>query len=353
MAYQKSGAGKAEHAFKKISRDVKEGEIPSVVVLCGKEQYLVGWGIGLITERFVNPEAKAFDFTYFSDENVTVDGVIESCETLSMFSERRVTVAADFAPLEGARLKGFSDDDEARFAEYIKNIPPSVTLILTCGIPDKRRKLYKACSEAGTVYEFETLSESDLANFIMKRVKLAGKTCRTTVINELIANSGYYNKETDYTLFNLENDLKKIIAYAEGEEIVLQDVLSVISGSLETYIFALIDSISTGKKGEAYKLLYNILNSGENIYRVLSMIVSQYEFILEVKEFREAGMTKDEIVKTLGAHEFRVKKALGFADKYSVSALRSILISAYNTDKNIKNGLLPQELALEMLIASI
>ena len=75
------------------------------------------------------------------------------------------------------------------------------------------------------------------------------------------------------------------------------------------------------------------------------MIVSQYELILEVKELKEAGFGKDEIVKTLGVHEFRVKKAIGFADKYSSAALRSILISAYDTDKNIKSGLITQDLA--------
>lgn len=98
------------------------------------------------------------------------------------------------------------------------------------------------------MYEFDTLSESDLIKFIIKRIKLAGKTCQANVIEEFIENSGYYNKETDYTLYNLENDLKKIIAYAADDEIIMQDVLSVISGSLETYIFALIDSISTEKK---------------------------------------------------------------------------------------------------------
>ena len=353
MAYQKSRSSKKEHAFKRIARDVKAGEIPPVVLLCGKEQYLAAWGAELIENRFVNPAAKALDFVRFADDTVTVTGIIEACETLSMFSERRVIVVSDFAPLEGARLKGFSDDDEAHLAEYIKDIPESAVLIFTCVIPDRRRKLYKACSEIGAVYEFETLSESDLIKFIIKRIKLAGKTCQANVIEEFIENSGYYNKETDYTLYNLENDLKKIIAYAADDEIIMQDVLSVISGSLETYIFALIDSISTGKKGEAYKLLYNILSGGESIYRVLSMIVSQYELILEVKELKEAGFGKDEIVKTLGVHEFRVKKAIGFADKYSSAALRSILISAYDTDKNIKSGLITQDLALEMLIASI
>ncbi|MBQ2747458.1 MAG: hypothetical protein IJF28_03185, partial [Firmicutes bacterium] len=189
--------------------------------------------------------------------------------------------------------------------------------------------------------------------FIIKRFKNAGKVCKTSVINEIVQGSGYYHKETDYTLFNLENDLMKIIAHSEGTEITANDVLGIISGNLESYIFALMDTISSGKKGEAYKLLYSILGKGESVYKILGMIISQYELTLDVKELRERGMSSPEIVKMLGVHEFRVKKALGIGERYTVDALRKAVSSAYDTDKNIKSGLIGQNLALEMLIAAI
>lgn len=351
MAFQQKKI--EEHAFKRIDRDVKAADIPSVVILCGKEQYLVNWSINLIVNKFVNKATEMLDFTRLSDENITFAGITEACETLSMFSEKRVVVVSDFAILSGGKVKVFSEADENAFIDYVKNIPESTILILTCETPDKRKKLYRACSEAGRVYEFDTLTEKDLNNFIMKRFKVAGKVCKPSVISEFIAGSGYYNKESDYTLYNMENDLKKIVAHSSGNEVVLADVLEVISGSLETYIFAFIDSISSGRKEAAYKVFYNMLGTGESVYKILSMIVSQFELILDVKEMRELGMNKDEIVKNLGIHEFRVKKAMGFGERYQTSALRKVLMAAYDVDKNIKNGLLPQNLALEMLIAAV
>lgn len=342
-----------EHAFKRIASDVKGGDIPSLVLLHGKEQYLVEWALDLIASKFVNDAMRAFDYVSLRDETATLDAVTEACETLSMLSPRRVVVVTGFSPLEGKRQKGFSEADETQLAEYIRNIPDSTILILTCETPDKRKKLYKACEAAGRVYDFTTLSEKDLTAFIVKRFKTAGKICKQSVINEIIQNSGYYHKETDYNLYNLENDLKKIIAHSEGEEITGSDVLGVISGNLESYIFALMDSISTGKKGEAFKLLYSILGKGENVYKILSMVISQYELTLDVKELREQGYLPADIVKTLGIHEFRVKKALSIGEKYTTASLRKTLTRAYETDRNIKTGLIGQNLALEMLIATI
>lgn len=343
----------SEHAFKRITQDMKAGEIPSLVLLCGKEQYLVDWAADLISKKYVNEAMAAFDFVRLSDETATAQAIIEACETLSMFSPRRVILVSGFAPLEGKRMKGFTDDNETMLADYMKHIPESTILIMTCDTPDKRKKLYKTIDASGVVYDFDTLNEKDLTAFIIKRFKNAGKVCKTSVINEIIQGSGYYHKETDYTLFNLENDLMKIIAHSEGPEITANDVLGIISGNLESYIFALMDTISSGKKGEAYKLLYSILGKGESVYKILGMIISQYELTLDVKELREKGMSSPEIVKMLGVHEFRVRKALGIGERYTVEALKKAVSSAYDTDKNIKSGLIGQNLALEMLIAAM
>lgn len=350
MAVQKKTQ---EHALKKMTKDLKAGEIPGVLVLCGKEQYLVDFGIESIVNRYVNPAAQMIDFVRFTEENASFEAIREACETLSMFSERHVVAVSGFSPLESGKWKGFTEADEEELTAYVEDIPEGTILILTCGAVDKRRKLYKKIASVGVVYEFDTLSVPDLRSFIVRQIKAAGKYCTESVLSEIIANSGYYHKETDYTLYNLVNDLKKMIAYAEGEEITSGDVLAVISGSLETYIFALIDSITNGRRGEAFHLFYNILSSGEKALRILAAIVSQYEFILDVKELREQGVSKDAIAGELNAHEFRVKKALGFSERYTVEGLRRVLCLAYDVDRNIKNGQVSQELAMELLLASV
>ncbi len=350
MAVQKKAQ---EHALKKMTRDLKAGEIPGVIVLCGKEQYLVDFGLEAIVNRYVNPAAKMIDFVRFTEENASFEAVREACETLSMFSDRHIVAVAGFSPLESGKWKGFTETDEAALTAYAEDIPEGTILILTCGVPDKRKKLYQKIASVGSVYEFDTLSAPDLRSFIIRQMKAAGKYCTESVLSEMIADSGYYHKETDYTLYNLVNDLKKIIAYAEGEEITSGDVLAVISGSLETYIFALIDSITNGRRGEAFHLFYNILGSGESASRILSAIVSQYEFILDVKELRDQGLSKDAIAGELKVHEFRVKKALGLSERYTAERLRRVLCLAYDVDRNIKSGQVTQELAMELLLASV
>lgn len=354
-AYQSTR--KKEHAFQTIGKDLKADNIPSLVLLCGEEQYLVHWTADLLIDKYVNKACESLDLTRLEPENLTISAIRESCETLSMMSTRRVVLIPEFPPALGQRLKGFSENDEKELLEYFKDIPDTCLLIITAGMPDpknkKKSKLQTAAGKLGRVYEFGPLSGAQLRSFIVKRLKASGKICRNSVIDMLIEDSGYGNKEIDYNLYNLENDIKKVIAHSSGDEILSSDVALTISTNLETNVFAMLDAISRNRKDEAYRLLHNLLVSGEGVYRLLALISSQLELILEVKEMREEGMNLSQIQKNLGIHEFRIKKAMGVTEKYTTDGLKRILSKAYEIDGNIKTGLLDQTLALEFFVAEI
>lgn len=348
---------KKEHAFQAIGKDIKAGNIPSLVFLCGEEQYLVHWAADLLTKTYINKACESLDYIKLDPENTTVDQIKESCETLSMLSPKRVVVIPEMPAAAGKKSRNFSDTDEKELIEYFGMIPDSCLLIITAGKSDpksrKKIKLQEAAEKHGTVYDFTPLTGALLKSFIVKRFKAAGKVCRNSVIDLLVADSGYGNKEIEYDLYNLENDIRKIVAHSEGDEIMESDVTMTISTNLETNVFAMLDAISRNRKDEAYRLLHNLLVSGESVFGLLSLISSQLELILEVKEMREEGMSPPQIQKKMGIHEFRVKKAWAVTEKYSVSQLKKILSKAYEIDGNIKSGLLEQKLALELFVAQI
>lgn len=348
---------KKEHAFQTIGRDLKAGNVPNLVFLCGEEQYLVHWAVDLLKETYINKACESLDFTRLEPENLTTAGIKESCETLSMMSPRRMVLIPEFPPALGQKLKGFSESDEKELIEYMEDLPETCLLVITAGKPDpknkKKSRLQTAAAKAGAVYDFGPLSGAQLRSFVAKRFKASGKIYRDSVVSLLIEDSGYGNKEIDYNLYNLDNDIKKVIAHSTGDEIVASDVTETVSSNLETNTFAMLDAVSRNRKDEAYRLLHNLLVSGEAVYGLLALIISQLELILEVKEMREEGMNPAQMHKLLGIHEFRIKKAMAVTEKYSAEGLKRILSKAYEIDGTIKTGLLEQNLALELFIAEM
>ena len=215
---------------------------------------------------------------------------------------------------------------------------------------DKRTcKLYPTERALSVIDEVQTVCEKTEA-LLLQGFRESDKNL---FIDLLIQDSGYGNKDIEYNLYNLENDIKKIIAHSNGDEILSSDVALTISTNLETNVFAMLDAVSRNRKDEAYRLLHNLMVSGEGVFRLLALISSQLELILEVKEMREAGMGLSQMQKQLGIHEFRIKKAMSVTEKYSTDRLKHVLSGAYAIDGNIKSGLLEPGLALELFIAEI
>ena len=293
------------------------------------------------------------DFSKLEGTAATFEQIRNDCETLPFLSERRVVLVSDFNLVEGGKTKGFNEEEERLLTDYLLDIPDHCMLIITSKGVDKRKKILRSIAERGSIYEFGKLDEKSLKAYIGKRFKEAGKNARPSVVSELIATSGYYDKETDYTLFNLENDIKKAIAYNESTEICMDAVENSISGNMDTNVFAMIESLGRNRKDEAYQILHNLFISGEQVYRLLALLCSHFEIILSVKEMREEGKSFAEMKDILGIHEFRIKKAASFAEKHSLQNLRKILGKVYEIDKNIKTGLLEPYLALELFIAGI
>ena len=353
MAYGQEKTKKEEHAFKAIEKSLKDGSVKSPLFLFGREGYLIQWAVSAIIEKYVSPAVRDLDFTRTEGNGLSLDTLVAQCETLPMLSEKRVVLIENFPLLAGAKAKGFSESDENELNEYLKTLPESCLLVFTNESADKRRKLYKTIGAAGACYDFTELDEKLLRGFIDKKLRQSGKFAKPGVISRWIELSGYYDKETDYTLYNLENDLRKIIAYTDSEEILWNDIAETSSGNAETYVFSMLDALSENRKGDAFRLLHNLLLSGESEYKLLALICSQLEVILIAKELADEGRSFDEMKSLVSIHEFRIRKALPLTKRYSEAQLRRTLSRAYEIDRTIKTGVLDARLALELLIASV
>ena len=342
-AYSGFSKKKETHSYKRIQAELKEDCLKNVLLFFGREKYLIRWACEQIRKRYVLPAAEFFDFVKIDGSSEDTGKIQEACETLPMMSEKRVVLVSDFDESSGR-------GDEA--AEYLKNFPESTVLILICGNPDKRKKLYKAAVKYGSAYDFDRLDPPMLRSFVAKRFRAAKKEFDPDLSSYLIDMSGYYDKDSDYTLDNLVNDIAKTTAHS-GERITAQDIENTVISGTERDVFAFTDALSSGQKGEALRILHFLLEGGENVFKLLGLICSQYETILSVCEMRSDGMNLAQMKAALGIHEFRIKKAFDPASRYDAEKLRHVLMKAYEADRNIKTGLTEPEAALELFVAGV
>lgn len=375
MAYNRD----EKHAYEQLTADMKAGDIPAAVIFSGTEDYLVDFYAGRLIDRYVRQECRALDLVTLIRDELTADEIINSLETVPFLSERKVVYLPEFFDEKGRMPKDIEKKQNARkeLAEMIDSLDPQTTLLLiTAAHPAdykaersiKDSEIYKKVSKqgrkgVGRVYDFGPLNRRQLTGFIEKRFRTAGKQFRPGITSMIIRETDYESKDNDYGLYELGNDLQKIIAYCGGAPEISPDAVAAVLGtSPEKNVFRMIDAMATGRKEEAFRLLHYLIQNGEQELSLLGRIAEQFEIMLTACEMKDEGKSLTEIQKTLGGGylgkgkriaEFRTKKALENGSRLGSARLRKALANCYKVEKNIKSGLMPGRLALEYFIGNI
>lgn len=344
---------KQKRSFKEFAKELKEDKLNNCILMYGQEQYLVKWAVDTLVSKFVNPGALAMDYIVFDDENASASEIITSCETFSMFSEKRVVWVKNYKALSSSGYRGYNENDIGNLVEYVKNVNPGTFLIFSSEEISEKIKITEAIVKNASIFEYSRLERGELTSFANKRFKSCGVSLSPAVMKALIDETGYFNKESDYRLFNFENDILKVVAHSDGRLITMDDVKNAVSGDLDTFVFDLMDGISGNQKDKAFKLLSNKLNGGEDIRPIVALIVSQFENMVSLKELREDGKNFGDIQKKLKISEYRLKKMVPYTNRYSLEKLKEILSSAYEITWNTNSGLMSGRMAMEMFIAKI
>jgi DNA polymerase-3 subunit delta len=359
MAYKANE--KKTAGFREIEADIRNGAANQAapILLFGEEIFLTDHYEHLLVRLFTGaddgvPEAAAeLDISIFRGGEDGDDAILSALDTFPMLSPHRVVLVKNHTGFSA----GASAEGKPLLPDALTQIPETSRLIFTAGSVNRTRTLYKALAKYGKVYEFSRLTEFDLKAFAQKRFRQMGVSISPSLLGTFCQQTGYLEKDSDGDLFAVENEAKKLAAFAlanERAEITEADLAECMPDILRTDVFAMLDTISAGRKGKAIELLENSLASGESVFRLLSLIIGHFEIMLGYKELRTQGHGIQDIVRILGERsDWRVKKLGGFAERFSETDLQRILRQLYDAEKNIRSGNIPERLALTLIFAAI
>lgn len=338
--------------------DLEKGLFKNTILMYGAEEYLTDWAVRSLKNLFVDPASETMDFLVMDGRESSPAEIVSSCEIFPVLSNKRVVIIKDFTALKSPRETGGNDQTGSDpLVDYIAEPNKSTVAVFTNPEIDGRNRIVKALKKHGGIYNFESLSERELRSFAEKRFREAGVKIGKRQTAMLVGSTGYLNKESDYKLYNFENDLKKLIAYANEGVVTEEAIGELIDGDDDSFIFDLIDGISGNDKSKALETLYGRMkkNSYEGVSIVLA-IASQVELMYEIKEFmsRNDGFSNPYAISShMKVHKFRVEKAMRYASSYSLEKLRLMLLEIYRAYTYTVTGIMNARTALEVFIAGI
>ena len=283
--------------MKELTKQIKEKSFHKVYLLTGDEPYLVLQAKHMLKNAMIK-EGDTMNYAAFTDGKIDLNTLQELAFTYPFFSEKRLLL------LDGTGILKTGKDE---FVSIMENMPETTCIIICEPEVDKRSKVYKWIKKNGYVGEF--LKKNQTEKVLLRWIAaLLGKEKKQIREN----NARYFLQKTGDDMFQIKNEIDKLIAYAgDREEITQADIDAVASGEVQDKIFDLVDAIARKNKAAALSY-YNDLNLlKEPPIHILFLIVRQYRILHIIAIMRGLRKPEDAIAKAPESH------ALPFANMNS------------------------------------
>lgn len=320
--------------MKNIQADIKSGNFKQAYLLYGEETYLKQqYKQNLV--KALNPDQDTINFHHYEGKGTDVRELIDLCETMPFFADRRVVLLED---------TGFFKNKCEELADYMKELPEYLCLVFVESEVDKRSRMYKAVKGCGTISEFAKQDEKTLMRWAAGLLGKEGRKITQRDMELLLTKTG-----TD--MGNIRMELEKLISYTHGRDVVTaEDIEEICTTQTTNQIFAMVKAVTEKNQKRALELYYDLLTLKEPPMRILFLLAKQYRQLLQAKQFGTAGLAQSEIAAKLGVPAFVVRNIMTCARAYSVSELEQAVADFVDAEEAVKTGRLEDKLSVELLI---
>lgn len=320
--------------MKNLNQDIKSKEYKSVYLIYGEERYLKTYYKNKLSKDMV-AEGDTFNYNYYEGKGISVNEIIDLAETMPFFADNRLIVVEN---------SGFFKKSTPELAEYLSEMPESTRIVFIESEVDKRGKMFTTVKKKGRVVELGFQTDSALIPWITGIVKKDKKSIDKKTILYLLDRVG-----TD--MERLSSEIEKLLCYAyERPEITVEDINEICATQLSEKVFSMIDAVAEKKQQKALDYYYDLMALKEPPIKILSLFITQFRLLYEVKQLTGKRYSDNEIAKLLGRQPFAVKKSRNQSRSFESKQLLTMIEDAVETDEAIKTGRLTDKLGVELYI---
>ncbi len=300
--------------------------------------------------------------TILDGRKTTLSELRHAADAIPFLADKRLVVVEGLlARLAGRKGKGDDGDDAAvsgtakdflnGLLAYLPQLSDTTRLVLveTQSLKDTHPIVKLALKQSSkSVIEFKQPQAGELPAWITTRAKKHGGVFDGKAALKLATLIGG-------DLRRLDQEIIKLITYVNAQRPVTEkDVTLLVADVSISSVFDLVDALGKREGKRAAHELHHLLDQGENPLGLLAMVVRQFRLLILVKELQARNLPSDAIAKEISVHPFVAKKigeqARAFRD---TAQLETIYRRLLDIDVEIKTGVTPDMLALDLLVAGL
>ncbi len=335
--------------YREVFAKINAGTVEGILIFHGPEEYVKDRTMEALKAKLVSPGMEDLNYLLLEGERANAAEIRRSAETLPFMAEKRLIVVRDYAMLtSSSRGSGLDSRAEAEELERLtaRFSPTSVLVFLMRAGLDTTKAAYKQLIKVADVVEFARLGEDELLTQI-------AKMCRRNDCAVSREDARFLIQYAGNDLEVLSHEVDKACAHAgPGSNLTRADIEAVCIQTQEYKVFSFLDNLFAGQGAEAMRKLRPLLQEGEGVGSMLSLVERQARLMAAVKA-QGKGADMRVLAQNLGVAGFALDAAGRAAARWSGTAIAEVVARCARADARIKQGLASDETAVEELAMTV
>lgn len=327
-------------------REKIKNEPLGIYLFYGEESYLKKIYIDKIVKKTVEEDFADFNYHIFEGKEASFSEIYESVVAVPMMAETKCIIVKDFP------LDSLDDSDFEQLEALLTDTPDDCALIFTflayepMGV--KWIKAIKLFDAFGSTINCEKKSQNDLIRTLESGAKKRSRVFARGAAAHLIRSVGN-------DLNTLLNELEKVCAYSEGEEIAASDIDAVCIKSLDAKVFDMIRDLTAGRFDSSFKKLAILFEQREDEFQILGALIANYSDIYRAKSAVKSGNRAEKTAEFYNYKdkEFRLTNAAKSSASLSFEAITECIEILADADATMKSSSFDKRLVLEQTLVKL
>jgi len=306
----------------------------------GEDTYTISNSVEAVSKSVADLIESDFDRVIIdASKDMNVEQIVDTASTFPFGGGKKLLVVKNFEKI----------GEKKSFAEYVKN-PADFTIMVVTQIGkkvDSRREPFNSLTKSGYLFEAHELKGADLNFWVVKKAKEIGISISrenaqafTDIIGE--------NKSL------LDMNLQKLFDYlGEKKDVNNEDIEKLAAATKEYTIFNLQDAIGSGNKAEALKIIFNLIDNGQELVYIISMLTKFVSTIAHNFDLSRQKVSEFEASQMADVSFFYYKKCRDAKYLHSHMRMKNAARALFNADIAVKTSSADSKSVGAMLISEI
>lgn len=327
-------------SIREISGQLKNKTFLPVYYLFGEDTGTIDGALDAIKKSVAPLITSDFDVETISADNASkMEDVIDLASAFPFGDGKKLIIVKNADNIK----------DKKSLAGYLDNAPDFTYLVLAhyANITGFEKEPFPALIKHEAIFESKNLRGIELENWLMKRAASHGKKLFQTEAGALIELAG---EERTF----LETQLDKLINFiGDRDEITLDDIKSAASTGKEYNVFKLLEYLGKGDKRAFLETADGLLDSGEEILKILGMITKYLTVIAHATELKKVGMPDKEASKEIGVNFYYYQNCIKFRYFFMKENLHRAAKAVLDAELALKTSAVDDKTVMAVLVSTM